>query len=547
MPPLLSFRPFPLLTVLAIAAPVPAQTQLYQWSTGLGCFGRSVAALGDTDGDGFIDVAVGEPVNCDASFCNGQTGGRVRIYSGRDGTVLQTIVGTVGTHLGNFGFAVAATGDLNADGHADLIVGDPLWGVAPQCGQGRAVVCSGFDGSVLYTILGTGVPNGSERFGYSVAGAGDVNADGTPDVIVGSIHGLNFNQIQAGYAVVCSGIDGTPLYALYGIQADERMGWSVAGVGDLNMDGHDDVAVGTPWSAFANQVGSVRVYSGADGLLMYFLTGGGMGSSVCGVGTADNDSVPDFAVGSANGARLYSGNTGFPLHTMLAGGGSVAAAGDLNGDFRGDLLVGYEQGSGQGVRVYSGTDGALITTYSYSSTPGLSAASTGADLNQDGRSDVVAGFTAVGQVHAYLTNCPIPETYCSAKLNSLGCLPSIGYSGVMSVSVGTDNFNVVAQNVRNNMTGLMFWGEQPANVPFGGGIRCVGTPLVRTPAQTSGGSTTLIDCSGSYSFHFSRAYAASFAVVPGTTLYCQYWSRDPGYSPPNNVGLTAGLRFTVLP
>ena len=325
------------------------------------------------------------------------------------------------------------------------------------------------------------------------------------------------------------------------------MGWAVAGLGDLNGDGHADVAIGTPWSSFAGQTGSVRLYSGADGLLLHFLAGSAIGGFVSRVGNVNNDGVPDFVTSGSNGARVYSGADASLVFPSLPGGLPATSAGDVNQDLRDDVLVGYEQGGTQGVRIYSGFDGSLLATFVYAGANGVTVASVGGDLNLDGRSDVIAGFPAVGVVRAYLTNCPAPETYCNAKLNSLGCLPSIGYSGVLSVSVGTDNFHVTTQNVRNNMTGLMFWGDAPANVPFGGGTRCVGLPLVRTPAQHSGGSATLIDCSGSYSFHFTRAYAATFAVMPGTTLYAQYWSRDPGYSPPNNVGLTNGLRFTVLP
>ena len=185
--------------------------------------GRSVAVLGDTNGDRFTDIAVGDPNSCDASFCNGHTGGRVRIHSGLDGSVLQTLVSET-NHFSSLGFAVAAAGDVNLDGHADLIVGDPMWGPMPQCGLGRAVVYSGIDGAIIHTLLGSGVPNGYEQFGYSVASAGDVDADGIPDVIVGSIRGLNFNQVQAGYARIFSGADGATLYTLYGIPP--RSAWA---------------------------------------------------------------------------------------------------------------------------------------------------------------------------------------------------------------------------------------------------------------------------------------------------------------------------------
>ncbi len=137
--------------------------------------------------------------------------------------------------------------------------------------------------------------------------------------------------------------------------------------------------------------------------------------------------------------------------------------------------------------------------------------------------------------------------YCTAKTNSLGCLPSIGSVGLPSQS-GPDNFYVTASNVLNQKSGMMIWGGAQASIPFHGGVLCIAPPIVRTPIQNSGGSTGASDCSGSYAFHFTQAYMAQQFLIGGySTVYAQYWSRDPGFAAPNSIGLTNALSFTICP
>jgi hypothetical protein len=137
-----------------------------------------------------------------------------------------------------------------------------------------------------------------------------------------------------------------------------------------------------------------------------------------------------------------------------------------------------------------------------------------------------------------------PSTYCTAKTNSLGCVPAIDFTGSPSTG-GADDFVVRASEVLNNKSGLLFWGAAPAASPFHGGTRCVAAPFVRTPVQFSGGSATGNDCSGRFAFNFSHAYMSSSGLAPGSTAYAQYWYRDPGFVSPNEHGLTNGLAFTV--
>jgi hypothetical protein len=137
--------------------------------------------------------------------------------------------------------------------------------------------------------------------------------------------------------------------------------------------------------------------------------------------------------------------------------------------------------------------------------------------------------------------------YCEAKLNSLGCLPTIAGSATYASAAGPDHFFVESAQTLSGQVGVLLWSPAPAGQPFGGGMLCVGSPILRVGAQNSGGSPPGVDCSGQFSFHFSQSYMAQSHVQAGDTVYSQYWSRDPGFAPPNNVGLTAGLRFVIGP
>jgi subtilisin family serine protease len=133
-------------------------------------------------------------------------------------------------------------------------------------------------------------------------------------------------------------------------------------------------------------------------------------------------------------------------------------------------------------------------------------------------------------------------TYCTAKTNSLGCVPTIGTNGVQP-DKSNGNFRVTCSNVLNQKAGLLFWGYAPSATPFQGGFKCVANPTVRTPSISSGGNTSGNSCTGSYSFTFSTAYMNSLGIDPGDTLYAQWWTRDP--AAPFTTGLSNAVQFTV--
>jgi hypothetical protein len=519
------------LCVVASSSLGHTQTVLYELGQpGLDA-GHSVCAVGDLDGDGVSDLAISY-VSGGTLWCNGVSGG-VSVFSGRTGQVLHVLAST-SSFAGAFGWSVAGAGDVNGDGVPDIIVGAPLWYATGSCGTGEAVVFSGSDGSVLLSIPGT--PLAFEEFGYSVSGAGDVNGDGLADLIVGARYGRNYNGLQSGYARVVSGADGSTLYTLYGNNNDDQFGSFVAGVGDITSDGIPDFLVGAPNSHYAGQAGSARTYSGADGLVLQFFNGVGT-SMTCAAGDIDGDGVTDMIVGG----NPRSGATGALLHDYL--GSLVASVGDVDHDGHADVVAKIPAGA----RIYSGANAATLYQYSTQSSNGPLVAASAGDLNSDGYADVVLAFPSSHVVTVYLSGCPKAQVYCTAKLNSIGCLPAASFEGVPSLSVGLDNFVMRASNVRNTQSGILIWGTSAASVPFGGAIRCVGSPVHRTPVQPSGGNTGTIDCSGTYAFAFTRSFLTSHGIAPGTSVYGQFWSRDPGYSPPNNCGLTDAVSFVVLP
>jgi glucose/arabinose dehydrogenase len=137
-------------------------------------------------------------------------------------------------------------------------------------------------------------------------------------------------------------------------------------------------------------------------------------------------------------------------------------------------------------------------------------------------------------------------SYCTAKVNSLGCTPTIGSLGSASAGL-PDDFVITAANVLNNKPGIVIWSTSAAASPFGGGTLCLQTPIHRLPATSSGGSPSGNDCSGAYSQPITDAYMASHNLGAGAAAHFQVWSRDPGFAAPDNVGLTNALRVLVCP
>ncbi len=143
----------------------------------------------------------------------------------------------------------------------------------------------------------------------------------------------------------------------------------------------------------------------------------------------------------------------------------------------------------------------------------------------------------------------LPVVYCIAKTNSLGCAGAIGFTGTPSATAGS-GFRVDATNVFSHKSGLLFYGLRGSTlIPFQGGWLCVRPPLRRTPVQSSGGllPPPSRDCTGVFSIDFNAwiASGADPTLVTGREVWAQYWSRDPGFPPPEGSNLTDALAFAI--
>jgi hypothetical protein len=148
----------------------------------------------------------------------------------------------------------------------------------------------------------------------------------------------------------------------------------------------------------------------------------------------------------------------------------------------------------------------------------------------------------------------LPTVYCAAKVNSLGCVPSIAFTGTPSASA-TSGFVVRATSVLNNKSGLCFYSlGGAASSAFQGGVLCVASPIKRTTPLHSGGNAPPNDCSGVYQIDMNAFAHGLLGGAPlpglkvaGNEVCCQFWGRDPGFAAPNNTTLSNALRYRVLP
>ncbi|QDU68461.1 FG-GAP-like repeat-containing protein [Engelhardtia mirabilis] len=349
-----------------------------------GDFGEAVAALGDLNGDGAIEVGVGAP----EAQAGGEYPGRVHVYDGATGALLAALAG--GEWFDAFGQSLTNLGDVDLDGVEDFAVGAPR----PQTqgpflpGPGSVRVYSGATLSPFGTLFGT---NDYDRFGEAVGAAGDVNQDGHPDLVVGApgfdSGGFNGNGrvvVVSGEWIASSAAGFTPLspQVLAGVDGDfdgGALGFAVAGVGDTNGDGFPDVLAGGPNS---NLNGALRGV--ADLISGEWITATSLGltpttpkvldrfageqerdlfgRSVSALGDVDGDGRPDFVIGASESvspgpgpgyATIYSGATSDDIATYRGGAGGDrvgwaldGGAADFDGDGVLDLALGADIGSG---------------------------------------------------------------------------------------------------------------------------------------------------------------------------------------------------------
>ena len=209
-----------LLTVLLLAPSAAAQVveRAEVTSSGAPFYGQRVVGTGDVDGDGVPDLAVLDPT--DGAGPLGTSSGRVFVISGATRATLHD-VGVTGAM--EWFQDLALVGDVDGDGVADLVIG--VRGSLGTTGPGRARTISGATGGLLHEITGDQADDG---LGRSVAGVGDLDGDGWPDVAVGAPSDRSGLSVT-GSVRLCSGLDGAQLDIVFGPDADGAFGLSGTG------------------------------------------------------------------------------------------------------------------------------------------------------------------------------------------------------------------------------------------------------------------------------------------------------------------------------
>jgi len=461
-------------------------------------YGTSAATAGDVNGDGFSDVIVGAYL-----FDNGETDeGKTFVYYG-SALILSQIENwsaESNQSSAHFGWNVSSAGDVNGDGYGDVIIGARYYDNG-QSDEGRAYVYLGSSGGMSTIPSWTAEPDlSSSDFGTSVSTAGDVNGDGYSDVIVGAPY-LDNGQNNEGRVYVYlgsgSGLSPTPAWTVESNQASAIFGISVSTAGDVNGDGFSDVIIGA--SLYDNgqtNEGSAFVYYGsptglsliADWTAENNQASSEFGFSVSTAGDVNGDGYSDVIIGSRyfdNGQNdegrtyVYYGSVmglslteNWTAESNQSGadfGYSVSAAGDVNGDGYGDVIVGardYDNGQINEGRsyVYYGSLSGLSLTENWtaesnqaSSRFGFSVSSAG-DVNGDGYSDVIIGalyfdnvqndegraFVYYGSISglSLTENCTVESNQAGAQFGiSVASAGDVNGDGFSDVIVGAPFFD----------------------------------------------------------------------------------------------------------
>lgn len=390
-------------------------------------FGHAVSLAGDVNGDGIDDIIMGASLVDTATVTN--AGACYVLFGRKTGfpAVIDaaTISGSVGFVINGIvdddrvGDKVSAAEDINGDGIDDILIGVRLanpngntsgaayivFGNNQTGGFPNTLSLSELNGSNGFTI--TSGDTIRSRLGVAVNSAGDVNGDGLNDVVIGAgVTGPNYSgsafvlfgsTIAFPSLVNLTSLDGNNGFVLHGIAANDRAGYSVSGIGDINSDGLDDLVVGAYDATGSNGIKSGSSYivygrntvfpsainatdlNGSNGFTINGIdTDDRLGISVGKAGDVNHDGLNDLIVGAigvgANGLDKYGASyvlfgsaSGFDsvinassinskngrvLNGIAAGdesGISVSGAGDVNNDGVDDMIVGAWRADPNGV------------------------------------------------------------------------------------------------------------------------------------------------------------------------------------------------------
>ncbi|MBN2005559.1 MAG: FG-GAP repeat protein [Anaerolineae bacterium] len=387
--------------------------------------GSAGGTAGDVNGDGFADVIVGAP-GYDGGQTDE---GRALVYHGSASGLNATPAWTAESDQAGAGFgsAVGRAGDVNDDGFDDIIVGAPDQD-NDQTDEGRTFVYYGSAAGLSATPAWSAEGNQTgARFGNAVAAGGDVNGDGCADVIIGAYlfdNGQTNEGRAYAYYGAATGLSAAPDWIAERNQAEAVFGASLGTAGDVNGDGFDDVIIGAHYyDNDQTDEGRAFVYHGSltglkstsawhvEGNQAYLYFGYAVGTA----GDVNGDGFADVIVGvydPRGRASVYHGSASGlrtnPAWNILGNqenayfGVAVGTAGDVNGDGFADVIVGAEGYDNRHVNegralVYHGATAGLGSVPDWVADGGQiatgfgHAVGTAGDVNGDGFADVIVG------------------------------------------------------------------------------------------------------------------------------------------------------------
>ncbi|HLO60921.1 MAG TPA: FG-GAP-like repeat-containing protein [Bacteroidales bacterium] len=360
-------------------------------------FATSLSSAGDVNHDGYDDIIIGYYIGTK------DIKGKAYIYFGgdsMDNTPDITLTSPVSSS--SFGFDVAGGTDLDKDGYDDVIVGCFYY---PYYSTSKSYVYVYKGGAEMDSEPDLILENqkGFEDFGFSVSMSGDVNNDGTNDILVGSRFGY-INGSGAFLYFAGSELDSISDYTFRDAPGGNYSGYVVSPAGDMNGDGYDDFLMSAQY--YNNSKGRVYLYLGgneidnqADVLFNAPVSVSNFGNSVSAAGDCNQDGFDDIIICGSKASYIYFGgniidNTPDVVLPGTYQYKSVISAGDFNHDGFDDVIVGLNNNttSGGDCKVYYGgspMDNAADLTLSgnYTHTDGKSVSS--GDINHDGYSDLI--------------------------------------------------------------------------------------------------------------------------------------------------------------